>query len=102
VDRSAVKAGNGEVAAVVFTVGNALGDALVLWMPKTSAIWADSRETLPLGPAPGGRRTRSVPGCACDDLRLVGLKLIFLIVTRAVSLLGLSRREGCGGKTPRS
>jgi hypothetical protein len=30
---------------------------------------------------------------ACDDLRLVGLKLIFLIVTRAVSVLGLSRRE---------
>jgi hypothetical protein len=30
---------------------------------------------------------------AWDDLRLVGLKLIFLIVTRAVSLLGLSRRE---------
>ena len=29
----------------------------------------------------------------CDDLRLVGLKLIFLIVSRAVSLLGLSRRE---------
>ena len=28
-----------------------------------------------------------------NDLRLVGLKLIFLIVTRAVSLLGLSRRE---------
>src|SRR6266702_1096942 len=28
-----------------------------------------------------------------DDLRLVGLKLIFLIATRAVSLLGLSRRE---------
>ena len=28
-----------------------------------------------------------------DDLRLVGLKLIFLIVSRAVSLLGLSRRE---------
>jgi putative transposase len=36
---------------------------------------------------------RSAPGSACDDLRLVGLKLIFLIVTRAVSLLGLSRRE---------
>ena len=32
-------------------------------------------------------------GLACDDLRLVGLKLIFLIVTRAVSVLGLSRRE---------
>jgi hypothetical protein len=32
-------------------------------------------------------------GLVCDDLRLVGLKLIFLIVTRAVSVLGLSRRE---------
>ena len=30
---------------------------------------------------------------AWDDLRLVGLKLIFLIVTRVVSLLGLPRRE---------
>ena len=28
-----------------------------------------------------------------DDLRLVGLKLIFLVVSRAVSLLGLSWRE---------
>src|SRR5690242_15923836 len=28
-----------------------------------------------------------------DDLRLVGLKLIFLVVTRAVSVLCLSRRE---------
>jgi hypothetical protein len=37
---------------------------------------------------------RSAPGCVCDDPRLVGLKLIFLIVTRAVwLLLGLSRRE---------
>jgi hypothetical protein len=34
-------------------------------------------------------------GLACDDLRLVGLKLIFLVVTRAVSVLGLSRRESC-------
>jgi hypothetical protein len=33
------------------------------------------------------------PARAWDDLRLVGLKLIFLIVTRAVSLLCLSRRE---------
>jgi hypothetical protein len=32
-------------------------------------------------------------GRACDDLRFVGLKLIFLIVTRVVLLLGLSRRE---------
>src|ERR1700678_2674394 len=30
---------------------------------------------------------------AWDDFRLVGLKLIFLIVTQAVSALGLSRRE---------
>src|ERR1019366_9544639 len=36
---------------------------------------------------------RSWPARAWDDLRLAGLKLIFLIVTRAVSLLGLSRRE---------
>ena len=28
-----------------------------------------------------------------DDLRLVGLKLIFLVVSRAMSVLGLSRRE---------
>jgi putative transposase len=33
------------------------------------------------------------PARTWDDLRLVGVKLIFLIVTRAVSLLGLSRRE---------
>jgi putative transposase len=33
------------------------------------------------------------PARAWDDLRLVGLKLIFLIVTRAVSLLELSQRE---------
>jgi transposase len=32
-------------------------------------------------------------GRGWDDLRLVGLKLNFLIVSRAVSLLGLSRRE---------
>jgi transposase len=38
-----------------------------------------------LGPAP--------PAGTWDDLRLVGLRLIFLIVSRAVSLLRLSRRE---------
>src|ERR1017187_491403 len=37
---------------------------------------------------------RSWPARAWDDLRLAGLRLIFLIVTRAVSLLGLLRREG--------
>ena len=36
---------------------------------------------------------RSWFGLACDDLRLVGWKLIFLVVTRAVPVLGLSRRE---------
>jgi len=46
-----------------------------------------------------GAVTRAVPGgqvwfgLAWDDLRLVGLKLMFLVVTRAVSVLGLSRRE---------
>ncbi len=46
-----------------------------------------------------GSVLRTVPGgqvwfgLTCDDLRLVGLKLIFLIVTRAVLALGLSRRE---------
>jgi hypothetical protein len=36
---------------------------------------------------------RSWLGLKCDDLRLAVLKLIFLVVTRAVSVLGLSRRE---------
>jgi hypothetical protein len=62
-----------------------------LCVPKTCANWAD---------ACGTASARSCERClegglvrACDDLRLVGLKLIFLIVTRAVSVLGLSRRE---------
>ena len=37
--------------------------------------------------------TGRAPARAWDDLRLVGLKLVFLIVSGAVSLLGLSRRE---------
>jgi hypothetical protein len=64
-----------------------------MWVPKTIATWADSRETPPLGARAKWPVGRSAPGCACDDLRLVGLKLIFLVVTRAVWLLGLSRRE---------
>ena len=39
------------------------------------------------------RRGRCWPGWRQDDLRLVGLKLLFLIASRAVSLLGLSCRE---------
>ena len=40
--------------------------------------------------AVGGGGPRGRP---CDEFRLVGLKLIFLIVTRVVSVLGLSRRD---------
>ena len=55
-------------------------------MPKTYVTWSDAPLTCRLfGPTP--------PAGAWDDLRLMGLRLIFLIVTRAVSLLGLSRRE---------
>src|SRR5208282_3424893 len=46
-----------------------------------------------LGPAFGCRAGRSGSVRRWDDLRPVGLKLIFLIVSRAVSVLGLSRRE---------
>jgi hypothetical protein len=56
-----------------------------LWVPKTCVTWPDA--PLIAGARPGS------PARAWDDLRLMGLKLVFLIVTRAVSLLGLSRRE---------
>jgi hypothetical protein len=58
-------------------------------------------ETRPLGACARWPVGRSAPGCACDDLRLAGLKLTFLIAARAVPLLGLSRGR-CGGRTPRS
>ena len=45
-----------------------------------------------LGPAFGCRAGRSWSVRRWDDLRPVGLKLIFLIVSRAVPVLGLSRR----------
>jgi hypothetical protein len=56
-----------------------------MWVPKTCATWPDVRWPLAARPVP--------PASAWDDVRLAGLKLIFLIVTRGVSLLGLSRRE---------
>jgi hypothetical protein len=62
-----------------------------LWVPKTYATWVDvlrGRGSVSF-PCPAAGRL----GKGWDDLRLVGLKLIFLIVSRAVSLLGLSRRE---------
>jgi hypothetical protein len=64
---------------------------VMVWVPTTCATWPDA----PLAARPRVRHMpgRSWPARAWDDLRLVGLKLIFLIVTRAVSLLGLSRRE---------
>ena len=46
-----------------------------------------------LGPAISAWQAGHGSGWRWDDLRLAGLKLIFLIVSRAVSLLGLSRRE---------
>src|ERR1039457_6818244 len=64
-----------------------------LWVPKTIATWADSRGNASARGLCQVPAARSAPGRACDDFRLVGLKLIFLIVTRAVSLLSLSRRE---------
>ena len=64
-----------------------------LWVPKTSVTWADSRGNASARACARWPVRRSAPSCACDDLRLMGLKLIFLIVTRAVALLGLSRRE---------
>jgi hypothetical protein len=69
---------------------------------ERAAVWAESHRGhlwVPK-PVPPGRpcsTNRWLPGRAparaWDDLRPVGMKLIFLIVTRAVSLLGLSRRE---------
>ena len=62
-----------------------------LWVPKTCVTWADALRSAVARVQ--CRASRSWPVRTCDDLRLVGLKLIFLIVFRAMSLLGLSRRE---------
>ena len=62
-------------------------------VPKTCATWAYAPQlAVGLVPrlAPGGQGS-AWPGC--DDFRLVGLMLIFLIVSRTVPLLRLSRRE---------
>jgi len=64
---------------------------LSLWVPKTRVTWADALLSAVFPrPVPA---SRSWPVRACDDLRLVGLKLIFLTVSSAMSLLRLSRRE---------
>jgi hypothetical protein len=51
---------------------------------------ADALRTPSARTVPGGQVWG---GPACNDLRLVALKLMFLVVTRAVAVLGLSRRE---------
>jgi len=63
-------------------------------VPKTCVTWADALR-IAVGPAPrsGVGKGSSWSFRRWDDLRLVGLKLIFLVVTRAVSVLCLSRRE---------
>jgi hypothetical protein len=63
-------------------------------VPKTCATWADALR-IAVGPAPrsGFGKSSSWSFRRWDDLRLVGLKLVFLVVTRAVSVLCLSRRE---------
>jgi len=50
---------------------------------------------MPCGARLGVRRLADGPWPVrwWDDLRLVGLKLIFVVVSRVISLLGLSRRE---------
>ena len=63
------------------------GSSRGMWVPRTCVTWLNAPLTggrWMLGPAPAG---------AWDELRLVGVKLIFLIVTMPVSLLDLWRRE---------
>jgi hypothetical protein len=65
-----------------------------LWVPKTCATCADALQ-IAVGSSRvsiAGRAGLSPSGDG-GDLRPVGLKLIFLIVSWAVSALGLSRQE---------
>jgi putative transposase len=56
-------------------------------------VGAETCATCPGAPLTPWLLGSALPAGAWDDLRLVGLRLIFLIFARAVSLLGLSRRE---------
>jgi hypothetical protein len=58
-------------------------------VPTTSANWADVLRTL----SRDGLGRQILVQATCDDLQLVGLKLVFLVVTRTVSVLGSARRE---------
>jgi hypothetical protein len=62
-----------------------------LWVPKTSANWADALRDA-VGAVPGGQ---VLVQATCDDLRLVGLKLIFLIVTRTGPVAAGGVAVGC-------
>jgi hypothetical protein len=70
---------------------------LSLWVPKTRVSWADALLSAVPCPVPA---SRPWPVRTCDDLRLVGLKLIFLTVSGAMSLLRC--RTGRSERTPRS
>jgi Homeodomain-like domain len=65
-----------------------------LRVPRVCATWEDALQ-IAVGPVPrsGWRAGRNRPVRRWDDLRPVGWKLIFLIVSRAVPVLGLPRRE---------
>jgi hypothetical protein len=59
------------------------------WVPITCVTWADGLQSAVSSSAVRGR---SRPERTCDDLRLVGLKRIFVTGSSVVSLLRLSRR----------
>ncbi len=83
-----------EHASLRIRILGATAHPTALWVPKTCVTWADDLK-IRVGSVHAFRRWagRSWPVRRCDDLRLVGLKLTFLIVSRAMSLLRLSRRE---------
>jgi hypothetical protein len=63
-------------------------------VPKTCVTWADALQiVVGLVPRLRCRAGKSWSVGRWDDLRPVGLKLIFLVVSRAVPVLGLARRE---------
>ena len=74
----------------------------LLFQPQLVILAVGAENFCPLGRCPTERESarpcvrhplEGFGWTGWDDLRLVGLKLIFLIVSRAVLLLGLSRRE---------
>jgi hypothetical protein len=65
---------------------------MILCVPKTCAAWADaSAGSRLLGSVPGTLLAGAGLSGLCDDLRLAGLKLVFLIVSRSnIELRSLS------------